>query len=189
MTDPVPPEGLTGDNPLWQFAIERWREPAVEQACLACQSEGWSVTHLLVAAWAAQQGLRWDGQEPSGLRQWREAVTESLRQMRRVVPKNNDLVGQLRRRIKDAELASEQVELAWWHRHLSPLPGQAESRWDADHLTIANLNALMISQGRAVDASLKHLALTLCPALRSDQVQVLLEQPAAPRAAGEGAQQ
>jgi len=189
MTEPAPPGDLSGDNPLWRFALERWQAPEFEKACLACQSRGWSVTHLLVAAWTAQQGMRWDGSEPAGLRHWRETVTQSLRQIRRMLPKHEASTSQLRRRVQDAELAAEQVELAWWHRHLSPRLGQAESRWDADLLTIANLNALRSTQGRAIDASLKHLALTLCPTVGSDQVQVLLEQPAADDAAGEGAKQ
>ena len=185
-TTPSPPEGLATDNPLWRFALAQWRHPDFEKACLGCQSRGWPVLQLLVAVWMAKQGLRWDGAEPDELLQWRHSITEPLRKMRQGLPRSNTSLGRLRSHIQEAELAAEKLELAWWYEHLLPQLGHAESGWDAVDLTIVNLNALATRRERAMDASLRHLVLTLYPAVQLDQVQFPFEQPGRTSSPGEG---
>lgn len=174
----MPPPDLALDNPLWQFALSQWRNEAFQAACLACQSSGWCVSHLLVALWTGHQGFAWDGREPRALKDWRKLATRSLRHLRLAIPKGHAALASMRQRLQDAELASEQVELAWWFYELSPHLGAAESREDADVLIIANLSNLARSQQQAVDASLKQLARILCPASSPNRIQRLFEQPA-----------
>lgn len=174
------------DNPLWRFALDRWRHSDFEKACLSCQSGGWPVSQLLVAIWMAHQGQRWDGVEPVELLKWRQTITQTLRTIRRGLPRTNAVLGQLRSRIQEAELAAEQIELAWWYENLLPQLGHAESGWDAVDLTIVNLNAMANRQERTMDASLRHLVLTLYPAVQRDQVQTPVEQPDPATGPGEG---
>lgn len=175
----LPPATLTLDNPLWRFALCQWQDEAVQAACLECQNHDWSVSHLLVALWCGQQGIAWDGEEPRALGIWRETATASLRRLRQAIPKGHAVLASMRHRLQEAELASEQVELAWWYHELLPLLGAAESREDADDLVIANLNNLARRQRVAVDASLKQLARIFCPASSPDRIQRLFEQPVA----------
>ena len=43
------PEHMEPDNPLWRYALAQWQDPQVAEACLALQSEGWSVSRILCA--------------------------------------------------------------------------------------------------------------------------------------------
>ncbi|MDX1589871.1 MAG: DUF2390 domain-containing protein [Oleiphilaceae bacterium] len=110
-----PPHGLELDNPLWQMAGRYWQRPAFESACLAAQSDGWSVSHILVALFSAAEGLWWDAREPEPIRHWREDVTERLRALRQSLHREATAVAPLRQGCKQAELESERVELAWWY--------------------------------------------------------------------------
>ncbi|PAV24539.1 TIGR02444 family protein [Tamilnaduibacter salinus] len=111
----TPPDSLRLDNPLWQFALRLWNDDAIADVCLSLQSEGWSVTRILTAAWLAANGVRWDGREPDGLPEWRHQVTEPLRSLRQRLPRDHEGIAPMRHDIKSAELSSERTELAWIH--------------------------------------------------------------------------
>lgn len=110
----APPEDLTLSNPLWNLALSLWKQPGFAEACLDAQSGGIAVTHILVALYGAHSGVSWTGHEPDDIRQWRQESTEKLRGLRRSLQKGNPAVATLRQQVAECELASEQVELAWW---------------------------------------------------------------------------
>ena len=127
----APPENLTLSNPLWNLALDLWDRPSFADACLEAQSGGIVVTHVLVALQSAQTGFIWSGREPDELREWRHVMTERLRNLRRSLDRDNPALAPLRRQVADSELASEQVELAWWWYFLGTMPHWSE-RSDLD---------------------------------------------------------
>ena len=117
----APPEELTLSNPLWNLALDLWQQHDFASACLEAQSGGVAVTHILVALHTAGAGFTWAGHEPDGIRQWREESTEKLRGLRQSLQKGNPSVAAFRQQVADCELASEQVELAWWWQFLGTM--------------------------------------------------------------------
>jgi|GEM_PF-5809982 len=111
-----PPAELIPDNPLWAMATNLWRDSSFANACLAAQTEGCVVSHILVALGSAEKGLRWNGTEPDSIGQWRRQATEPLRALRSDLVKGNGATDVLRETLKKAELEAERVELAWWHQ-------------------------------------------------------------------------
>lgn len=113
-----PDQPIETDTPLWHFSVSLWQDRSTAQAALELQGAGWAVSHLLVAAFLAREGYAWDGREPDEIRRWREKVTQSLRALRTSLPKGRADLGGLRRKVAEAELESERVELAWWYQWL-----------------------------------------------------------------------
>lgn len=110
-----PPNDLELDNPLWHFALNLWTKPAVAEACLDLQTQGWSVSRILTALWSTRQDLEWSGTEDEAIRQWRHRCTETLRQLRQQLAKDTP-ADDLRDKIKQAELQAERIELAWIYK-------------------------------------------------------------------------
>ena len=110
----APPENLILSNPLWELALDLWNRAGFATACLEAQAGGIAVTHILVALYSAHAGFAWNGEEPEEIRDWRSDATEALRDFRRSLSKENPALAPLRQQIAESELASEQVELAWW---------------------------------------------------------------------------
>ena len=106
------PDALTPDNPLWHYALTCWQNPAVVEACLELQAEGWSVTRILCAGWLAQKGQRFTGVEDAKVTEWRSRVTGSIRSARKSIPKQANWQQPLRDTLAKAELAAEKTELA-----------------------------------------------------------------------------
>ncbi|TDT44307.1 uncharacterized protein (TIGR02444 family) [Halospina denitrificans] len=117
----APPEDLNLSNPLWDLALALWNRPGFAETCLEAQNAGIAVTHILAAVYSAQSGFAWDGKEPKAIGAWRREATESLRRFRQSLSKENPAVAPLRQQIAESELASEQVELAWWWHHLGTM--------------------------------------------------------------------
>lgn len=104
----IPPEL---NNPLWQYALTLWSDPAIEQVCLALQERGWSVTRILCACWLSSLGRRYE-REPELVSRWRQQVTQPLRSLRQSLCKDDTTVANLRNRVASAELEAERIELA-----------------------------------------------------------------------------
>lgn len=128
-------QGLVLDSPLWDFALDIWRDQGIREYCLNLQKNGWSVTRILCACWLATLGQRFE-QEPDGSARWRSGMTGPLRTLRQALPKSSAEVASLRSRLAQAELEAEQVELALAFEGLA-----AQSKALADHNTLSRLLA------------------------------------------------
>lgn len=135
------PDALTTDNPLWRYALERWRNPAVSEVCLALQSRGWSVTRILCAGWLGRNGQPFTGDESAKVTEWRSRVTGPVRSARKSIPKHSQALQHLRDTLARAELEAEQTELALaWHT-LTPRTPKSLNMPDQAKLIRQNLQA------------------------------------------------
>jgi uncharacterized protein (TIGR02444 family) len=106
-------------NDLWDYALQLYAKPGVESACLQLQQE-WSlgVNRLLFCCWLATEGRALQAEQLSTCEasQWQHSTTEPLRLLRYRVRAQRRLEPELERcyqALRQAELAAEQVELAW----------------------------------------------------------------------------
>lgn len=103
------------DNPLWQYALELYARPGVREAALALQEAGASINRLLLACYLATQGLELDAALLAGPAQdWQREITHPLRALRYRVREHKLTRAELDacyQRLREAELAAEQVEL------------------------------------------------------------------------------
>lgn len=116
-----PPDDLDLSNPLWEMALMLWNRPGFASACLEAQYRGVVVLHILVALYSARAGFLWQGEEPRDIRQWRCSATGTLRSLRQQLARDNPATAALREKIKENEIASEQIELAWWWHYLGTM--------------------------------------------------------------------
>lgn len=132
------PSGLDLDGPLWQFAGSFWSRAPAQGSALRLQERGWSVTDILCALWQASQGqlfcsfgsLQTD--DASLVLGWRAQVTETLRRVRKAIPKGHPATDPARDRIARSELEAERVELALAYQALSQSPsGGVKASTDA----------------------------------------------------------
>jgi uncharacterized protein (TIGR02444 family) len=118
--------GLDLDNALWRFALPFYAREGVSAACLTLQDKlGVDVNILLAATYAAvERGVTLDPHDLAALdaliRDWRSEVIQPLRRVRTRMksgpaPAPSAVTEALRNRIKAAELAAEQIELAVLH--------------------------------------------------------------------------
>lgn len=113
-----PPPNLNLDNPLWHASVGLWEDERIATGCLQLQAAGCSVSRILTAIWLTANGVAWDGIEPGAIRQWRRQCTESFRQLRASLDKNNPVSAILRKQAQVAELTAEKIELAWIYNDL-----------------------------------------------------------------------
>lgn len=135
------PANLEPENPLWRFALAFWKCPDVQNACLALQNQGWSVTRILSAAWLALSDRAFAGVEDATVTEWRNRVTVALRAARKSLPSNAKPGQKLRAGIASLELEAEQIELALsWQTltHHNPEHADMQKR---ETLIITNLYA------------------------------------------------
>lgn len=112
---------------LWNFALELYARPGVEQACLTLQDAGSDVCLLLTGAWLQKRGVRCLDERLAELRElagpWQRDVVAPLRQTRRqwrsAALEDAELAA-LREQIKRLELQAERVLL----ERLQALAGQ-----------------------------------------------------------------
>ncbi|CAN1605933.1 TIGR02444 family protein [Pseudomonas mediterranea] len=103
---------------LWNFSLDLYARPGVEQSCLALQEAGASVCLLLCGLWLEQRGVACDEQRLQQLRQlaepWDKEVVQPLRTLRTQwkadAVQDTDLT-HLREQIKKLELGAEQCLL------------------------------------------------------------------------------
>ncbi|MDX1755197.1 MAG: TIGR02444 family protein [Marinobacter sp.] len=144
------------NNPLWQYALALWSQPAIEELCLALQGQGWSVTRVLCACWLASRGQAY-GPEPEPVTQWREQLTKPLRALRQRLPREDATVTALRSRVACAELEAERVELALAYRELQ----SADQATTAAPDTLIWSNLLAAAPTHPIDADTRQLMTAL----------------------------
>ncbi|MGO1500268.1 MAG: TIGR02444 family protein [Marinobacter sp.] len=145
------PENLEPDNPLWQFAMTFWQHLSAQEACLALQNEGWSVTRILCAGWLALNGKTYTGIEDATVTEWRDRVTGSLRAIRTSIPKAQKAYNALRTHVSSLELEAERIELALAWRNLPPPNSEQSTMDESDKLIRLNLAAAAPVSGSTVD--------------------------------------
>lgn len=103
---------------LWNFALELYARPGVENACLELQDSGCDVCLLLTCAWLERRGARCLDERLSALRAladpWQRSVVSPLRQTRRewrTAASQDAELAVLRERIRNLELQAEKVLL------------------------------------------------------------------------------
>lgn len=103
------------DNPLWRYALELYACPGVQAAALSLQAAGASINRLLLACYLGTQGRELASELLCGAAaEWQQEITQPLRALRYRVRENRLGRGELDacyRRLREAELAAEQVEL------------------------------------------------------------------------------
>ena len=118
------------DGRLWAFATRVYARDGAAEACLALQDEfGADVVLLLFGAWLGAEGLAPDREQLAAaardIAPWRGEVVGVLRTLRRRLktgpePAPDAATDALRNTIKGAELAAEQIHLAWLERAAAP---------------------------------------------------------------------
>ena len=103
---------------LWNYCLNLYARPGVEQACLSLQSRGLDVCLLLCAAWLEQRAVALDearlGQLKACAEPWQREVVQPLRQLRtqwREAATHDDALAALRVQIKSLELEAERTLL------------------------------------------------------------------------------
>ena len=103
---------------LWNYCLNLYARPGVEQACLDLQSRGMDVCLLLCAAWLETRGVACDesrlGQLSACAGPWQREVVQPLRQLRtqwREAAAHDDVLAALRVQVKAFELEAERTLL------------------------------------------------------------------------------
>lgn len=110
MTNEVPAKGA-----FWQFAVQAWRQPGVELACLALQdSFSVPVTAVLLGGWLGRSGYPADEalarQAIALVEEWETQRLAPLRALRRQVAAQ-PAWREWKRLLQDAELEGERLLL------------------------------------------------------------------------------
>lgn len=103
-------------NDLWDFALNFYQQPGIESACLLLQDQfGLSINRVIYAVWCGCQGEKTEVGASDDADQWQLEVTGALRDIRFRVREQKADCGAFAEcydKLKQAELACEQVELA-----------------------------------------------------------------------------
>ena len=144
-------------NPFWDFSLDVYGHAGVATACLALQDRhGADVNLMLFCLWAGSRGYAVTAAELTRLmtvtRPWQQDVIAPLRAVRRhlkaVEAAPESAAGQLRARIKAAELAAEEVEQQMLFDTMAIAAGQG-----APDLAGSNMIAYLTALGGAADAA------------------------------------
>ncbi|VXC84756.1 conserved hypothetical protein [Pseudomonas sp. 8Z] len=122
---------------LWNFALELYARPGVEQACLELQDAGVDVCLLLTGAWLQRRGCRCEAHRLDALRTltapWQREVVTPLRQLRqhwRADALQDSDWTTLREQVKKLELQAERVLLERLQTLAESWPdGESEDDW------------------------------------------------------------
>ncbi|MGP0172882.1 TIGR02444 family protein [Pseudomonas sp. NCHU5208] len=141
---------------LWNFALELYARPGVEQACLQLQETGSDVCLLLAGAWLQKRGVRCLDERLAALRELagplQRDVVAPLRQLRhqwRTAAREDAELAALREQVKRLELQAERVLLERLQALAEKWPEEAgEDDWLA-RLTGESSAALQIVRGAA----------------------------------------
>ena len=105
-------------NDLWNYCLNLYARPGIEQACLELQGLGLDVCLLLCAAWLEERGVTCDEMRLGRLKAcagpWQREVVQPLRQLRtqwREAAAGDDALAALRMQIKSLELEAERTLL------------------------------------------------------------------------------
>ncbi|WP_277373211.1 TIGR02444 family protein [Pseudomonas sp. AA-38] len=141
---------------LWNFALELYARPGVEQACLQLQEAGSDVCLLLTGAWLQKRGVRCLDERLAALRElagpWQRDVVAPLRQTRhqwRSAAREDAELDALREQLKRLELQAERVLLERLQALAEKWPEEAgEDDWFA-RLAGKSSAALQMLRGAA----------------------------------------
>ena len=105
-------------NDLWNYCLNLYARPGVEQACLRLQAQGLDVCLLLSAVWLEYRGVPCDEARLAQLKAcagpWQREVVQPLRQLRtqwREAALHDEVLAMLRTQIKALELDAEREVL------------------------------------------------------------------------------
>ncbi|UZE23597.1 TIGR02444 family protein [Pseudomonas sp. B21-056] len=103
---------------LWNFSLDLYARPGVEQSCLTLQEAGASVCLLLCGLWLEQRGVACDEHRLQQLRQlaepWDKEVVQPLRTLRsqwKASALQDTELAHLRKQVKKLELQAERCLL------------------------------------------------------------------------------
>jgi len=124
---------------LWNFSLDLYARPGVEQSCLALQEAGASVCLLLCGLWLEQRGVACDEQRLQQLQRlaepWDKQVVQPLRTLRTQwkadAVQDPDLT-HLREQVKKLELEAERCLLERLEAVAADWPGSQQNdsaRW------------------------------------------------------------
>ncbi|MGQ9426917.1 TIGR02444 family protein [Gilvimarinus sp. F26214L] len=113
-------EQIKAAESLWEFALALYSSPGVEETALKLQDEyGADVVILLWACWLESRGQKLESatlhNAARATADWTALAVLPLRELRRSLKPaagGKDLVGEVRARIKEAELLAERHSLA-----------------------------------------------------------------------------
>ncbi|MGB1237311.1 MAG: TIGR02444 family protein [Pseudomonadales bacterium] len=131
------------ESPLWRFALDFYAAEGVAENLLALQNDSQcQINQLLFALWAATQKMRIEHPLDSKVTHWQNQVTAPLRQLRfavRQVKLAQPELAALYKKLLEAELAVEQVEIAQLYRARFELSGRGDDL-SCEQLMLANIN-------------------------------------------------
>lgn len=112
------------DNPFWQFALQTYALPKVEDYCLQLQQRGLSVNRVLYCIWLGKTGKQLSDQLEQA-DHWQLQISHPLRALRYQVRALKQQHGELSacyQAMRKAELAAEQIEIAWLYQASQTAP-------------------------------------------------------------------
>lgn len=141
------------ENELWDFALDFYRLEGVESACLDLQQQdGLSINRLIFAIWSGLNGIRLSELHfSSAAETWQSEITHPLRAIRYKVRENKSEVSECYQKLRAAELACEQVELALLHLQVSD---SAQKKQKGSVLVEENLQTYLKSVNLPIDTEL-----------------------------------
>lgn len=180
------------DNAFWQYSLNIYGRPAVQQTCLSLQdSLGLDVNLALFCCWMASRGYRLpDAAVRDALEQvsdWSATIVGPLREVRCALPRNDGTtseVAALRQSVKQLELQAERIEQDRLFRLSDTLaliePPQTthqETGQDLGVLAANNMNAYLRTAGIATNTKTTKLVIEFLQAVfpetaRADIVDV-----------------
>jgi uncharacterized protein (TIGR02444 family) len=154
-------ERMTEGSPFWRFSVAFYGRPGVAQACLDLQDCcGVDVNLVLFLLWMATSRRRLASEAVRALdaraSDWRSAVVEPLRELRRRLKGGAPLVdaataAAFRDRVKALELEAERLQQEGLYAMMDGLA--VEEAASAEAAARANVSAYERVQGRAFDPS------------------------------------
>ncbi len=143
------------ENELWDFALDFYQKPGVEEACLYLQDHyGLSINRMIFSCWCGLQGIEtYDELYTGSAEKWQREVTHPLRVLRYKVRDNKNEYSSCYKKLREAELACEQVELALLNESLSSFPKNSTKN---SGLIEKNLRTYLKLQNLPIDKELTH---------------------------------
>jgi len=151
-------------NDLWDFALNFYQQPGIEQSCLDLQNEfGLSINRLIFACWGGIQGYDLDSIACDEADNWQQEMTHPLRGLRYKVRERKQQESEYDacyQKLRQAELACEQIELALLYQQGK----QAAQKQASSVLIEENLLSYLKSRKMPID---KELLAGLKPLIRA----------------------
>ena len=138
------------ENELWHFALDFYSKPEVEKTCLRLQDEyGLSVNRVIFSCWCGLQGVQLNETEFQGeAAEWQSEITHPLRALRNKVRKQKELFPECYRKLRQAELSCEQVELSLLYILAEKMPRTERKN---SYLSKKNLQTYLKIQNLPID--------------------------------------